>query len=79
MADTMDPSTDGIEMVRPNEYLVSCWNGVIYYIGASGAKQILLDTRQEKINSADIGYDAKNRILYVPTFYKNSIVAYDLK
>ena len=78
MADTMDPSTDGIEMVRPNEYLVSCWNGVIYYIGASGAKQILLDTRQEKINSADIGYDAKNRILYVPTFYKNSIVAYDL-
>jgi sugar lactone lactonase YvrE len=79
MADTMDPSTDGIEMVRPNEYLVSCWNGVVYYIGSSGAKQILLDTRQEKINSADIGYDAKNRILYVPTFYKNSIVAYDLK
>lgn len=75
----MDPSTDGIEMVQKNEYLVSCWNGVIYYVYADGNKQTLLDTREQKINTADIGYDAKNRIVYVPTFYKNGIVAYELK
>ena len=79
LADGMDPSTDGVEMVKPNEYLVSCWNGVIYYINADGSKQQLLDTRPQKINSADIGYDAKNRIVYVPTFLKNGIVAYQLK
>lgn len=79
IAEGMDPSTDGIEMVKPNEYIVSSWSGVVYYIFSDGNKQILSDTRSEKINSADIGYDTKNRILYVPTFYKNSIVAYALK
>ncbi len=78
-ADGMDPSTDGIEMVVPNEFLVSSWAGVIYYVYASGNKQTLLDTREKKINTADIGYDPKNRIVYVPTFYKNSVVAYELK
>ena len=79
MAEGMDPSTDGIEMVKPNEFIVSCWNGVIYYIYPNGSKQILLDTRAQKINTADIGYDPKNRIVYVPTFYKNGVVAYALK
>ncbi len=79
LATDMDAATDGIEMVKPNEYLVSSWVGLIYYVSADGSKQTLLDTREQKINSADIGYDAKNRILYVPTFYKNGIVAYELK
>src|SRR6478609_2265178 len=60
----MDPATDGIEMVQKNEYLVSCWGGVIYYVYANGSKQTLLDTREQKINTADIGYDARNRIVY---------------
>ncbi|MES2332877.1 MAG: ATP/GTP-binding protein [Bacteroidota bacterium] len=79
IAEGMDPSTDGIEMVKPNEYIISCWNGIIYYVDANGNKQTLIDTRQQKINTADIGYDAKNRIVYVPTFYKNMVVAYELK
>jgi len=29
VADGMDPSTDGIEMVKENEFIVSCWNGII--------------------------------------------------
>jgi hypothetical protein len=79
LAEGMDPSTDGIEMVKPNEYIVSCWSGIIYYVDADGNKQTLLDNRPIKSNTADIGYDAKNRIVYVPTFYKNMIVAYELK
>lgn len=79
IAEGMDPSTDGVEMVKPNEYIVSCWAGIVYYIPAKGDKQVLLDTREKKINSADIGYDAKNRILYVPTFYKNGVVAYEVR
>lgn len=77
--DGMDPSTDGIERVAPNQYLVSCWNGIVYYVIAGAQKITLFDTRTEKINSADIGYDAKNKIIYVPTFLKNSVVAYQLQ
>lgn len=77
--DGMDPSTDGIEKVAPNQYIVSCWNGIVYYVVAGAQKITLFDTRTEKINSADIGYDAKNKIIYVPTFLKNSVVAYQLQ
>jgi DNA-binding beta-propeller fold protein YncE len=75
----LDKSTDGIEEVKPGEYIVSCWSGVIYYVKADGSKQELLNTSEQKVNSADIGYDAKKRIVYVPTFFKNSVAAYHLK
>jgi hypothetical protein len=74
----MDPSTDGIERVKADEYIVSAWEGVIYYVVANKTKEILLDTRKEKKNTADIGYDGKNRVLFVPTFYGNKLVAYKL-
>lgn len=79
LVEGMDKSTDGIEEVKPGEYIVSCWAGIIYYIKADGAKEQLLDTREAKVNSADIGYDAKKKIVYVPTFFKNSVVSYQLK
>ena len=77
--DGMDPSTDGIEKVAPNQYIVSCWNGIVYFVASGAQKTTFFDTRSEKINSADIGYDAKNKIIYVPTFLKNSVVAYQLQ
>jgi DNA-binding beta-propeller fold protein YncE len=79
ITDGMEGGTDGIENVSGSDYIVSCWAGVIWYVKADGSKEKLLDTKDQKINSADIGYDAKNRIVYVPTFWKNNIVAYDLR
>ncbi len=79
LAEGMEPATDGIEEVAGNEFLVSVWNGVIYYVKADGKVQTLLDTREQKSNTADIGYDASTRTVYVPTFFKNSITAYTLK
>ena len=75
----MDESTDGIEQVAPGEFVISCWSGIVYYVKADGSKQTLFDTRAEKINSADIGYDSKKKIVYVPTFFAKSVVAYQLK
>ena len=49
------------------------------YVKEDGTKEHLLDTREQKINTADIGYDAEKRIVYVPTFWKNSVVAYRVK
>lgn len=79
VAEGMDKSTDGIEQVKPGEYIVSCWAGVVYYVKADGTTEKLLDTSADKTNSADIGYDAVKKIVYVPTFMKNSVVAYQLK
>jgi sugar lactone lactonase YvrE len=79
LADGMEGGTDGVEHVTGKDFVVSCWQGSIWYVKGDGTKEHLLDTRAQHINTADIGYDAKNRILYVPTFFKNKIVAYELK
>jgi len=79
ITDGMEGGTDGIENVSGDDYLVSCWAGVIWYVKGDGSKEKLLDTRDQKINSADIGYDAKNKIVYVPTFWRNGVVAYELR
>ena len=79
VADGMDESTDGVEQTVNGDFIVSCWNGIIYYVKADGTKTILLDTRPEKMNTADIGFDADKNVIYVPTFFGNKIVAYQLK
>jgi hypothetical protein len=78
IVDGMDASTDGIEHVKGNEFIVSCWAGAVYHVKGTQKTQVL-DTRPQKINSADIGYDAKTRTVYVPTFFGNTVVAYELK
>jgi hypothetical protein len=70
---------DGIEYTGiGNYYIVSEWSGRIHIIG-NDTVQTLLDTEKEKINTADLGYDIKNKVVYVPTFFDNRIVAYKLK
>jgi hypothetical protein len=79
LAEGMDSSTDGVEHVEGDDFIVSSWKGAVYYVSPKSGAQLLLDTRPQQVNSADIGYDAKNRIVYVPTFFKNTVVAYELK
>lgn len=79
LADGMDGGTDGIENVTGNDFLVSCWAGVIWYVNADGTKEKLYDGRDEKRNTADIGFDPKTKTVYVPTFWKKSVVAYEVK
>jgi hypothetical protein len=74
----MEPATDGVEQVSENEFIVSVWDGIIYYVKGNTVQQ-MMDTRGQQSNTADIGYDNKNRIVYVPTFFKNGVVAYQLK
>lgn len=79
IAEGMDSSTDGIEQTRSGEFVVSCWNGLIYYVMKDGKVMQMLDTREQKLNTADIGFDAEKNTVYVPTFFGNSILAYELK
>jgi len=71
-------SADGIEPVGKDEYLVSSWNGEVFYVDAAGKSKKLIDTRAQKMNSADIGYDPKTKTVFVPTFLANSVYAYTL-
>lgn len=79
IADGMEGGTDGIENVTGNDFIISCWAGVMWYVNADGTKQLLLDTRADKKNTADIGFDAKTKTVYVPTFWRNTVVAYEVK
>lgn len=80
IVDGLQGGADGIEHVKGEEFVVSCWRGTVYYVDAAkGEKHTLLDTSGQNVQSADIGYDAKNRIVYVPTFFTNTVVAYELR
>lgn len=78
IVDGLEGGTDGIEQIDEENFLVSCWSGTIYHVNLKGEKKLLLDTRSGQINAADIGYDKKKKIVYVPTFYKNTVMAYQL-
>lgn len=79
IATGMEKSTDGIEPTLDGNYIVSCWSGNVYYVFANGKTELMLDTREQKINAADIGFNPAKNIIYVPTFFKNSVAAYQLK
>lgn len=79
IAGGMDESTDGLEQTSDKGFIISCWSGVIYSVQPDGSKEKLLDTEAQKVNSADIGFDPKSNIVYVPTFFGNTVVAYQLK
>jgi sugar lactone lactonase YvrE len=69
---------DGLEPINNGDFIVSCWAGIIYYVYADGRIEPILDTQQQKLNTADIGWDASTNTLYVPTFLGNSVAAYRL-
>lgn len=74
VADGMD-RTDGIVQDRKGNTFVSDWIGQVFVVNGSDRQQ-LLDTRAEKINAADIEYVRAGKLIVVPTFFKNKVVAY---
>ena len=75
----IEGGADGIEMISDHEFLVTGWAGIIYLVRDDGSKKVLLDTRDKKINSADIGYDPVSKTVYVPEMTSNCVAAYKLK
>jgi outer membrane protein assembly factor BamB len=71
------PSGDGIELFG-DALLVSNWNGQVYHIANSGDVTLLLDSQDAKLNSADIEVIPEKNLLLVPTFFGNTVTAYEL-
>jgi sugar lactone lactonase YvrE len=68
---------DGLVIIDDSTYIASRWQGEIYLI-RNGKETLLLDTKAQGSNTADIDYIADQNLVLVPTFMKNKVVAYKL-
>lgn len=76
---TVSQNIDGIEPIAKNEFIITAWTGYIFYVDKKGKYTTLMETHQQGLNTADIGYDPKTKMLYLPTFNGKSVIAYKVK
>lgn len=69
---------DGIVAYKDN-FIISNWNGEVYHVTMKGEVTKILDTKAEEINAADIAYLPEQKLLLVPTFFGNKLVAYKVE
>lgn len=67
---------DGIESVGAKGWITSDWEGQVFHVTQEGKVTLLLNTQESGINAADIEYIAEKKLLLVPTFFDNRVVAY---
>lgn len=71
---------DGVEFSgTEGYYLTSSWSGEIFMIAPDFTRVSLLKTSDQEINSADLGFNMADQVVYVPTFFDNRVVAYKLE
>lgn len=68
---------DGLVILGDGNFVASRWQGEIWFANDS-TQTLMLDTKAAESNTADIGYNAAEKIVYVPTFFKNKVAAYKL-
>lgn len=71
-------SIDGLLSIDENKWITSDWVGNIQLIESGKVKKIL-STAEQQINAADLGYIPEQKIILVPTFHNNRVVAYQFK
>ena len=72
----------GIDGLRPDgrgNYVISDWQGKTSLVSASGTIIVLIDTTASKINAADLEYIPGKRLLLIPTFFDNRVMAYTVE
>jgi hypothetical protein len=68
---------DGLVIIDDSTHIASRWQGEIYLV-KNGKEHLLLDTKADSSNTADIDYIRDQKLVLVPTFLKNKVVAYKL-
>ena len=79
LADGMPGGVDGLENVSGDDFLVSVWSGAVWYVNGDGSKELLFDGKAVGTSTADIGWDPATMTVYVPTFFKNSVIAFKVE
>lgn len=77
IAKGFEKSGDGLEQLRNGDFLVTCWAGLVYYVKPDGRITKMQDV-VESMNTADLGYNERENIIYIPTFNSNTVIAYRL-
>jgi peroxiredoxin len=75
----IEPRIDGLKPDGKGNYFTSDWMGRITLITAEGDGIVLQDTTDQKINAADFEYLPDRKLLIVPTFYDNRLLAYHVE
>ena len=68
---------DGLVILNDSTFVASRWHGEIFFIRGEETT-VILDTQEEKSNTADIGFVTGKNLIIVPTFLKNEVAAYQL-
>ena len=58
---------------------MSVWSGALWYVAADGSKELLFDGKAEKTSTADTGWNPATNTVYVPTFFKNTVIAFKVE
>ncbi len=66
---------DGLVPLGKEKYLVSDWAGKIQIISPNSKPVVLSNTAAEKINAADLGYIPQEKLVMIPTFFDNRVIA----
>lgn len=69
---------DGLVSKGDGTYLISNFNGAIHMVEPGKDKVKIIDTTDEEIMAADIDYIIKKKLLLVPTFMDNRVIAYEI-
>ena len=67
---------DGLQGDGYGNYFVSDWAGKTAFVKSNGEVNVLMNTTESKINSADIEYIPDKKLLLTPTFFDNRVIAY---
>ncbi|MHA7131532.1 SMP-30/gluconolactonase/LRE family protein [Algoriphagus namhaensis] len=68
---------DGLVILGDGNFVASRWQGEIWFVTESG-QTLLLDTKAQESNTADIGFIPGENLVLVPTFFKNKVAIYQL-
>ncbi len=72
-------SIDGLVPNGKGSYLISDWAQNVYLVHPQKEKIKILSTGSENVNAADIEYIPEKKLLLVPTFFDNSVIAYKIE
>ena len=68
---------DGLVILGDGNFIASRWMGEIWFV-TEGGQTLMLDTKAEESNTADIGFIPEDNLVLVPTFFKNKVAMYKI-
>lgn len=71
-------SIDGLRSDWQGNYIISNWQGKTSLVQPTGNVIELLNTTDEEINAADIEFIQEQKLLIIPTFFNDRVMAYKL-